>query len=300
MEKQQKKYFKIIGSRAQKLRKDMHLTLDDVAKKIGISAPTLQLIEQNKKENGSPADVILKIADFYDVSIDYLVGRCSNTTYQNITDYYQDAAEVRSRIAYEKYLQAKKTDVLAPWPYNLFETVLHHDLYGAHIGTILADDQILALKKALDDIPSREKQILIMSFKNRQSLIEISKSLDIGVDKVRQIREGAIMRLERYDQYMIYGYNKYTQMMAAQEKARKENNLKKYNIENDDVLNIQVTNLGLSHRACNCLLRAEIYTVKDILECSIVEGRLQVWNLGVKGTKEILKKLFHLGIKRKF
>ena len=70
-------YVESIGKVIAKLRKDMNITQEEIAKAVGISAQAV-----SKWENGGVPDTELlpKIADFFNVSIDTLFGR-------EITDY---------------------------------------------------------------------------------------------------------------------------------------------------------------------------------------------------------------------
>ena len=57
------------------LRKSRNLTQKQVADGIGIAEQAYQRYEYGRK----PAfDVLIALADYFDVSLDYLVGRCDN------------------------------------------------------------------------------------------------------------------------------------------------------------------------------------------------------------------------------
>ena len=57
------------------LRKETHLTQAEVAKEVGLSARGYQDLELGAKPR---YDALLHIADFYDVSVDWLMGRTDN------------------------------------------------------------------------------------------------------------------------------------------------------------------------------------------------------------------------------
>ncbi|WP_088815485.1 MULTISPECIES: helix-turn-helix domain-containing protein [Listeria] len=63
----------MFGDRLVKLRKERKLTQDDVSKKIGVARTSYASYEQNRRVPDS--DVQIKLADFFDVSLDYLHGR---------------------------------------------------------------------------------------------------------------------------------------------------------------------------------------------------------------------------------
>jgi len=74
-----------LGSRIQKLRKTADLTQSGLAEKVGISHT--QMARYETKNVQPPADVLKKLADIFDVSIDYLVnGDKSDKAEQTLKD----------------------------------------------------------------------------------------------------------------------------------------------------------------------------------------------------------------------
>ena len=65
--------------RIKHLREDMDLRQIDVAKATGIDQKTLSNYETGKTNPDSYA--LIKLADFFGVTIDYLVGRTNNNYY---------------------------------------------------------------------------------------------------------------------------------------------------------------------------------------------------------------------------
>lgn len=59
--------------RIKDLREDHDLTQDAISKKLNISQRAYSHFETGTR--GIPTEILIKIADFYGVSIDYLVGR---------------------------------------------------------------------------------------------------------------------------------------------------------------------------------------------------------------------------------
>ena len=66
----------ILAKRLLELRKNRGLTRQAVADAIQISARTYQRYENNERE--PTASVLVALADFYEVTIDYLTGRTDN------------------------------------------------------------------------------------------------------------------------------------------------------------------------------------------------------------------------------
>ena len=63
----------VFSEKIKKLRKEHHLTQIEFAKKFNISNGTIAMWETAKRQ--PDFDTLLKIADFFDVSVDYLLGR---------------------------------------------------------------------------------------------------------------------------------------------------------------------------------------------------------------------------------
>ena len=61
----------MLGDKIKNLRKGMNLTQEQLCEKIGIAQSTLGMIESNKREAGKKT--LLKIADFFGVTVDYLL-----------------------------------------------------------------------------------------------------------------------------------------------------------------------------------------------------------------------------------
>ena len=65
----------MFSEKIRQLRKDRHLTQAEVAKEVGLSARGYQDLELGAKPR---YDALLHIADFYVVSVDWLMGRTDN------------------------------------------------------------------------------------------------------------------------------------------------------------------------------------------------------------------------------
>ena len=63
----------MIFQRIRDLREDSDLTQEQVAEMLGVKQTTYSKYELGRIE--VPAEVLIKLADYYQVSLDYLVGR---------------------------------------------------------------------------------------------------------------------------------------------------------------------------------------------------------------------------------
>lgn len=69
---------KIFSERLKELRTSNNLTLKQLGDAIGSTKATIGNLENcNKKPS---LDLILQLADFFDISLDYLVGRSEDST----------------------------------------------------------------------------------------------------------------------------------------------------------------------------------------------------------------------------
>lgn len=75
------------GKILKKLRLECDLTQEQLSKEIGVSPSTVRMIELGKREGSN--EVVDKIADYFDVSLDYLNGRTDkrNIDEQRIDDF---------------------------------------------------------------------------------------------------------------------------------------------------------------------------------------------------------------------
>ena len=65
-----------LSNRLIKLKKDKNLLQKDIAKDVNLSLRAYQYYELGQRE--PTASVLIALADYFDVSIDYLVGRTDN------------------------------------------------------------------------------------------------------------------------------------------------------------------------------------------------------------------------------
>ena len=65
-----------LSNRLIKLKKDKNLLQKDIAKDVNLSLREYKYYERGQRE--PTASVLIALADYFDVSIDYLVGRTDN------------------------------------------------------------------------------------------------------------------------------------------------------------------------------------------------------------------------------
>ncbi len=64
----------MFGSKLRELRKQAGLSQEELAKKLGVSKSTIGMYEQGQRKKPQSDAVLKKIADYFSVSLDYLMG----------------------------------------------------------------------------------------------------------------------------------------------------------------------------------------------------------------------------------
>lgn len=83
------------GERLRSLRKDIDYSLRKMADELGISFSALGKYERN--EHQPDFDTLEKIAEYFDVSIDWLLGRTNIRTYDEHV-FYEDIEDISSKL----------------------------------------------------------------------------------------------------------------------------------------------------------------------------------------------------------
>jgi len=108
----------MLGDMLRKLRNDLNLSQNSVAEKLNISAVTYNRYEKNQRSPDNAT--LIELADFYNVSIDYLLGHTnmvkstpelyiSNFEKQLLT-YVEDLSKIEQDklMEYIKFIKAQR------------------------------------------------------------------------------------------------------------------------------------------------------------------------------------------------
>lgn len=171
------------------------------------------------------------------------------------------------------------------------------------------------LQKLIDKgiLTDREEKVIFGIYKENKTLLETGKMFGVTRERVRQIQWKALRKLKYRRNYFEVGEYAYKEELAKKdylsylEEKRKEwdyESAKAYieayeqqlSEEQRKALERDLEDLDLSTRSYNCLRRANIRTIKELI--SKTEDELfKIRNMGRKSAKEIIDKLDSLGLK---
>lgn len=72
-------FFPSFASRVKELRTSKGLTMEQLAKEIGSTRATISNFENGQRKPS--LDMVIKLAEYFQVSLDYLVGRTDDPTF---------------------------------------------------------------------------------------------------------------------------------------------------------------------------------------------------------------------------
>lgn len=196
-----KEICKSMGNKIVEARKAFGYNPTEAASKIGVNYVTYRKYESGEILEPT-VDVLYKIADFYCLSIDYLLGRCDGDAYytMNVTDIVMDS--------YERYVREKREGrgpnklifddplkaIVAPWPYNLLEEVFGERF--ALIPVPLNDEQISYIFDVLDNqLKPRESGCIRGYYELEKTLNGLGEEYNVGKERIRQIIAKGIRKL---------------------------------------------------------------------------------------------------------
>lgn len=224
------------------------------------------------------------------------------------------------------------TETLPPspdveYPMNLLNDIAGHG-HDTQWDYPLPSDLSASVEYVLATLPERESMIIHLRYASGLSLREIGDKLGVSHERIRQIVERALCRLSRSNKkdWLIYGVCGIVNKRAEEVRNEKReeligqqldgvikqvtqiaNDLSKitgrdeFQLTADEYtkygfsLNRPITQLGLSTRSENCLMRKKIKTLRDLISLTIVEVKT-IRNLGVKSSSEVINKVHSLGL----
>lgn len=99
----------MLGDKIKKLRKDCKITQTELAEAVGLRQSAIGMIERNK--NGASPDKLKLIADFFGVTVDYLLSENEDNKEINIEEVKDIKLSKRAEKDIEKALQQTLEDL---------------------------------------------------------------------------------------------------------------------------------------------------------------------------------------------
>lgn len=92
-------------NRIRDLREDFEMKQSDLARELKISQRTISDYETERTEPSK--EIWIKIANFFNVSVDYLMGRTNNPSTESFTEGLSEE-EIKELMHYKELLQIKR------------------------------------------------------------------------------------------------------------------------------------------------------------------------------------------------
>lgn len=190
------------------------------------------------------------------------------------------------------------------YPYNLIEDLeLEPCECFEHFNERL---EFLLTKLVITD---REEKIIRLYYIDGKTFEEIGKEFGFTRERIRQINEKAIKKLKLFKKYFYGGKwclmeelakEEYQKYLETQKSYWKYESAKQYILQYESgvflpIREQKIENLDLTMRTYNCLKRAGIRTIDDLLNFSYYD-LIKIRNLGRKSMKEILDTIHDLGL----
>jgi RNA polymerase sigma factor (sigma-70 family) len=245
---------------------------------------------------------ILTLADFFAVPVDYLIGRMD----LDMTDYGKYYMKLR-RGQYEDYIRKGRElhipkGAETPYPYNLLDEVIR-DRWES----VLNADQEAGLEHVLSTLTEREQQAIAEYFWNGGTLESTAKLWNVTKERARQIIAKAVRKLRHPMRLKIikYGLDGWNRRKAIEQEDLMLDEQEAMLIHRRAIVEqlieekqetkreITIEDMELSVRAYNCLGRAGIRTLNDLLDYARKngeEGLYRIRNLGRKSLVELYEK----------
>lgn len=323
----------IVAKRLSELMEMSGVTNETLSKATNVGISTI--VQMKGGRYPMHADILCKVADYFAVPTDYILGRCElGKTYKaDMKKLYEES--------YEKYLKVKlkrgkkiendQSAIESTYPYNLLEAIYVTDPLGITEFVPLSDEQLEGLNYAVTNtLTEREQHFIKRHFEEYATLDDIANEEHIGRERVRQIIARALRKLRHPSRfnYIRYGINAAKINIYMKELERKKEQIEELeayieahkdlfkpkevpdnlpSVSNNLPYGFVLDDLNLSVRSYNCMVRSAVYNgyeladLRGSMPVSYVEDLfvddkiLKVRNLGQKSLYEIANRLKELG-----
>ena len=261
----------------------------------------------------------VRLANYFQVPIDFLAGRCTEEESRQIFTNYEDYFSKLRDASYNVYLQNKyagddslRSKTVFSWPYNLIESIYMTE------GNADVEFDEDGLEEAISTLQPRETEAINLRFREELSLSSVATALGLSTERARQViakacrklRHPARMKIIRYGSKNAEKMKELVERERAIQKKEEELYAREKRIEEAEKLvepeklerlkqsderkpslQIPIEEMDLSVRAYNALRRAGCVTVADVCERTESGKLLKTRNLGRKAAEEILGRL---------
>lgn len=305
-------------------------TQNEVVEKINIKQTTYKFIENSDTYN-TTIENYLKLANLYNISLDYLFNDdykpelnkelVDLNMFKTLTEYKNlDLSIVdddNNELLIPDTITTKslhKNVDHTKIEYNFYPFTLLNAIYGKDviyknlkITSNLIEDLDLLLNKYLT---KREAYVMKSRFINKLTLEEVAKLNNVTRERIRQIEARSIRKLRHPAVCELILYNtkkeynealRQLNLLKIQIQQHKDK-LSKYNVTpvtkskelKTTILDTSIEDLDFSIRTYNCLTRAKLNTVDDVLNQIIDSNILKIRNFGKRSFFEVLSRLEEL------
>lgn len=310
------------NKKLKELRETLGYTISQIAKATNMTHSHYSKLEKGEIPNPGITSYI-KLADFYGVGLDYLLGRSTQptietniVTYDIIKDIHKfnkinfnkiDNDNIEDEVEIKKVETKILKDIVkkenlndSDYPVNILNAIFSQHIIKTDIEivpTIIKDLELIYNEY----LTEREIYVIKMRFIKQLTLKHIGKLLNVGTERIRQIEAKALHKLRRKYIMNVLVYkidndieNKKQELNRLKDEIDKYNNL----IESKGLVNkdYDIFELKFSIRTTNCLVRRNIDSLEKLVKYTLNGEILKVRNLGKKCYFEILDKLQELKI----
>lgn len=153
-----------------------------------------------------PIEKLIRLADFFAVPLDFLVGRCDEKAANDILKDYASHFMALRREPYEMYLTGRYRpavmpgDCEAPWPYNLLDDIVGWPPSGRvkladRWQDVLSPDQNAGLEAALESLTDREHECILAYYRDGLTLAAVAKLYGVTKERLRQVIAKGIRKM---------------------------------------------------------------------------------------------------------
>jgi len=152
--------------------------------------------------------------------------------------------------------------------------------------------------EAINTLSDREKEIILLRFKDEMTLKDIGNRFGISQERSRQIIAKALRKLRHPSRFKFMLATSRADYDEIKERLKfAEATIAKLQADEPtkNVLELSIEDVAFSYRAFHCLHQANINNIAD-LSTMTVKDLLKIHNLGTTTAREIVYKLKSFGI----